>query len=192
MGDIESVRNGAAFLGLTEKNQVDEDELTPLGEEIVRFGLDKHRGSIDSLLSEFESWKGRRKRLTQLAPEWALVARWVIFSYPATQLLTATIQELQKTTSEPTLPELVQQMYDENPTFAIEFFIRDTDEARSKALDTEGNLNRNTLNDVDVYRSTTSYQYKQMLYHCGILSEAGKDTSNLVPEESIWVLENPL
>lgn len=190
--DVESARNGAVFLGLIEKDHTNNDGLTPLGEEVVRFGLQRHQGSVDSLLEEFREWKRKQTRLTRLAPEWALLARWIVYSYPATQLLVKTIQKLQRRVESPRLPELVQEMYEENPTFAIEFFIRDTDDARSKVLTTEGKLNNSSLSHVDVYRSVTTYQFKQMLYHCGILSESGNDTSNLNPEESIWELEHSL
>lgn len=192
VSDLKGARDGAVSLDLVEKGYANSDKLTPLGEEVVRFGLQQHDGSIDSLLREFKEWSGSRTRLTKLAPEWSLVARWIVHSYPATQLLIKTIQELQQHVNKPTLPQLVQKMYDENPTFAIELFIRDTEKSRSKVLTAEGRLNKSVLEEVDVYRSVTTHQFKQMLYHCGILSESGKDTSNLVPEESVWTLERPL
>lgn len=192
VNDFNSARKGAIFLGLVNQKQEGRDSLTALGEEVVRFGLSRHNGSLESLLKEFEGWKNSRRRLTQLAPAWALISRFIAFSYPATRLLTRSIQALHARGDEPTLPELVLEAHKENPTFAIEFFIRDTDAARTKALNAEGELDESALIDTDVYRSVTTYHFKQILYHSGILNDSGSDTSNLVPEESIWALEQPL
>lgn len=127
--DFRSARDGAAFFGLIEKQPDGSDVLSPLGEEVLRFGLQKYDQSLRSVLEEFKSWKGRQTRLTQLAPDWALVVRWVVFSFPATQMLVKHIQELQNNDQPPILPAVVEHLFDTSPTFAVEFFIRDTEEA---------------------------------------------------------------
>lgn len=190
--DFRSARDGAAFLGLIEKQADGSDVLSPLGEEVLRFGLQKHDQSLNSVLEEFKSWKGKQTRLTQLASDWALVARWVVFSFPATQILINHIQGLESNDQPPTLPTVVEHLFDTSPTFAIEFFIRDTKEARSAVLTGDGDLTTASLLEPQVYRSVVVYQFKQMLYHSGILAESGSDSINLEPEESSWRLEQPV
>jgi hypothetical protein len=41
----------------------------------------------------------------------------------------------------------------------------------------------------DIYRGQTVYQLKTLLYHCGLLTERGADTSALVPTQDVWQLE---
>ena len=190
--DFRSARDGAAFLGLIEKQPDSSDVLSPLGEEVVRFGLQKHEQLLNSVLEEFKSWKRERTRLTQLASDWAYVARRVVFSFPATQMLVKHIQELQNNDQPPILPAVVEHLFDTSPTFAVEFFIRDTEEARSAVLTGDGDLITASLLEPHVYRSVVVYQFKQMLYHSGILAESGSDSSNLEPEESNWRLEQPI
>lgn len=190
--DFKSARDGAVFLGLIEKQPDGSDVLSPLGEEVLRFGLQKHEQSLESTLKEFKSWKGEKTRLTQLAPDWALIARRVVFGFPATQMLVKHIQELQNNEQPPTLPTVVEHLFDTSPTFAVEFFIRDTEEARSAVLTGDGDLITASLLESQVYRSVVAYQFKQMLYHSGILSESGSDSSNLEPQESDWRLEQPI
>lgn len=190
--DFKSARDGAAFLGLIEKQPDGSDVLFPLGEEVLRFGLQKHEQSLRSVLEEFKSWKGKRTRLTQIAPDWALIARRVVFSFPATQMLVKHIQELQNNDQPPILPTVVEYLFDTSPTFAVEFFIRDTEEARSAVLTGDGELITASLLESQVYRSVVAYQFKQMLYHSGILAESGSDSGNLEPQESNWRLEQPI
>src|SRR6056297_620790 len=90
VGAVDSARTGAAFLGLID-DEPNRTTLTPLGEEVVRFGLDRF-GSVDAALDEFSAWKRSRKRFCELAPGWGLVTRRVVWAYPATQLL---VKELQ-------------------------------------------------------------------------------------------------
>jgi hypothetical protein len=190
--DFKSARDGAVFLGLIEKQPDGSDVLSPLGEEVLRFGLQKHEQSLRSVLEEFKSWKGEQTRLTQLAPDWALIARRVVFAFPATQMLVTHIQELQNNDQPPILPTVVENLFDTSPTFAVEFFIRDTEEARSAVLTDDGELITPSLLESHVYRSVVAYQFKQMLYHSGILAESGSDSSNLEPRESDWRLEQPI
>ncbi|GAB6878240.1 hypothetical protein JCM17823_05140 [Halorubrum gandharaense] len=192
VGDVRGARNGAAFLGLVEKRGDGGDVLTPLGEEVLRFGFRKYDRSLTSILEQFESWKGRRKRFTELAPDWSSLGRWVVFSYPITQSLIEHIQAIQNRGDDPILPAVVSELFETSPTLAIEFFIRDIDDARSSVLTKDGELVPSELYDPSVYRSVTVYQYKQMLYHTGIVAETGADTNQLIPEESNWQLEHPV
>jgi hypothetical protein len=107
-------------------------------------------------------------------------------------MLVTHIQELQNNDQPPILPTVVENLFDTSPTFAVELFIRDTEEARSAVLTDDGELITPSLLESHVYRSVVAYQFKQMLYHSGILAESGSDSSNLEPRESDWRLEQPI
>jgi len=191
VGAVDSARTGAAFLGLID-DEPNRTTLTPLGEEVVRFGLDRF-GSVDAALDEFSAWKRSRKRFCELAPGWGLVTRRVVWAYPATQLLVKELQTMfEDGFAEPTLVDLVEWLHVQHPTFTVELFIRGTDDARSRVLDADGGLQRSLLQDGSGYHSPTVFQLKTMLYHAGILAERGTEPHRLEPSTDSWRLREPL
>lgn len=60
---------------------------------MVRFALHRY-GSVDAALTAFEDWQRSRKRFCDVAPEWGLVTRRVVWAYPATQLLVTELQTM--------------------------------------------------------------------------------------------------
>ncbi|MEF8913158.1 hypothetical protein [Natronomonas sp.] len=188
---VEGARRGAAFLGLIEERP-DREALTPLGEEVVRFALDRS-GTVDAALERFEDWQRSRKRFVDIAPEWGLVARRVVWAYPATKLLVDELQTMHADgITEPSLPEFVDWLHVHHPTFTVELFVRGTDDARSRVLDADGKLQVDALEDGNVYHSPTVFQLKAMLYHAGIVTERGAEPNNLEPSEDVWSLREPL
>ena len=191
VGATAGARKGASFLGLIDE-EPHEIELTPLGREVVRFALDGY-GSVDDALDVFTEWKGSRKRFCEVAPEWGLVARRVVWSYPATQLLVEEIQTMHDDgITTPSLVGLVEWLHVHHPTFTIELFLRGTDDVRSRVLMEDGDLRRAELTDGNVYHSPTVFQLKAMLYHAGILESRGREPSNLDPTADEWSLRYPL
>jgi len=188
---VDSARTGAAFLGLiTEKP--DGVALTPLGKEVVRFGLDQY-GSVDPALDAFEDWRGSQGRFCDVAPKWGLLTRRIVWTYPATQLLVEELQTMHDDgITRPSLVDLVEWLRVGHPTFAVELFVRGTDQARSRVLDAEGELRPAALEDGDVYHSPTVFQLKAMLYHAGILTERGAEPHRLDPLTDEWRLREPL
>ncbi|MFD1642847.1 hypothetical protein [Halohasta litorea] len=188
---VNSARTGAAFLGLIDE-QPNRVALTPLGEEVVRFAVSRYR-SVDAALHEFTAWKRSRKRFCELAPEWGLLTRRVVWAYPATQLL---VEELQTMADdgfpEPTLVDLVEWLHVHHPTFTIELFLRGTDDARRRVLDEDGELRKRELRDGSIYHSPTVFQLKTMLYHAGLLAERGTEPHRLDPSTDSWQLRDPL
>jgi hypothetical protein len=169
---VDSARTGAVFLGLVEE-RYGRDELTGLGGEVVRFALNRY-GSVDSDLRTFEDWQGSGKRFADLAPEWGILARRVVWAYPATKLLVEELQTMHEDgIPEPTLPELVEWLHVQHPSFTVELFLRGTEAVRSRALDADGDLQVSELHDGEVYHSPTVFQLKAMLYHAGVLTERG-------------------
>jgi len=202
---VESAREGAVFLGLitdspiggpdssTEKSRSPPAErLTPLGQEVVRFALDRY-GSVAAALDAFDAWHGSRGRFCEIAPEWGLVARRVVWAYPATQLLVEELQTMYDDgIADPSLVNLVEWLHIQHPTFTVELFIRGTDSVRSRVLDTDGALRAETLEDGSVFHSPTVFQLKAMLYHAGILADRGAEPHRLDPTTDSWRLRKPL
>ena len=191
VGATDDARRGAVFLGLLDERP-DGPRLTPLGREVVRFALDRS-GSAESALREFEDWRRSRRRFTDLAPEWGLLTRRVVFAYPATTLLVEEIQAMHDDGHrEPSLVDLVEHLHQVHPAFAVELFVRGTEDARRRVLTSDGDLRPAPLRDGAVYHSPTVFQLKTMLYHAGITTERGREPGRLDPDGDVWALRNPL
>jgi hypothetical protein len=187
----DAARTGAAFLDLIAV-EPDRTLLRPLGREVVRFALREY-GSVDAALDAFVDWKRSPKRFRDLAPRWGQLARRVVFGYPATELLVTELQGLHDDgVPAPSLVEFVTRLHDQHPTFAVELFVRGTEDARERVLDDDGDLRRVALEDGDVYHSPTVFQLKTILYHAGVLTESGTEPSNLDPTSDEWALCEPL
>jgi len=188
---VDDAQRGAAFLGLIDEcpNRV---ALTPLGKEVIRFARQKYR-TVDAALREFENWQGSRKRFCDVAPDWGLVTRRVVWTYPATQLFVEELQTMHEDgIREPSLVDLVEWLHVQHPTFTIELFLRGSDEVRSRVLDEEGQIQPAELTDSTIFHSPTVFQLKAMLYHSGILTERGAEPHRLDPTTDVWQLREPL
>ena len=191
VGAVDGAEQGAAFLGLIG-DEPSGPEHTPLGTEVVRFALDRY-GSVSAALREFEDWKRSRARFCELAPEWGLLTRRVVWAYPATQLLVTELQTMHDDgIVEPSLVELVEWLHVQHPTFTVELFLRGTESVRSRVLDAEGELRTAALTDGNVFHAPTTFQLKAMLYHAGVLAERGAEPHRLDPEADSWALRQPL
>ncbi|MEF8842576.1 MAG: hypothetical protein V5A62_13275 [Haloarculaceae archaeon] len=184
-------RRGARFLNLVGERP-DRTDLTPLGREVVRFALDRY-GSVDDALDAVEGWQGSRERFCDIAPEWGLLTRRVVWAYPATTLLVEELQGMHEDgIADPSLVDLVEWLHVHHPTFTVELFVRGTDDARSRVLDADGELRADELTDGNVYHSPTVFQLKAMLYHAGILAERGAEPHRLEPGTDSWRLGRAL
>lgn len=191
IGAVDGARTGATFLGLVE-DQPHRVRVTPLGQEVVRFALDEY-GSVDAALSVFEDWRARRQRFVDLTPRWGGLARRVIWEYPATQLIVSELQNLHDDgTTAPSLVDLVTWLHSQHPSFTVELFVRGTEDARSRVLTEDGDLERDALRSGTVYHAPTVFQLKAMLYHAGLLAERGAEPSRLDPESDSWQLRTPV
>ncbi|ATW87242.1 hypothetical protein halTADL_0428 [Halohasta litchfieldiae] len=191
VGAVDSARQGATFLGLIN-NEPDGERLTPLGQEVVRFALNRY-GSVDAALNEFAGWKRSRKRFCELAPEWGLVTRRVVWAYPATQLLVEELQTMHDDgISKPSLVDLVEWLHVHHPTFTVELFLKGSDDVRRRVLTEDGELRPSELADGAVFHSPTVFQLKAMLYHAGVLTERGAEPNRLDPHADDWALRQPL
>ena len=188
---VDGARQGATFLGLVSESPTG-TSLTPLGREVVRFAHTEY-GSVDAAIRSFAAWSGSRKRFCSIAPKWGLVTRRVIWAYPATKLLVTELQTMYEDgITDPSLVDLVEWLHVQQPTFAVELFLRGTDDVRARALTEDGNLLASQLEDGAIYHSPTVFQLKAMLYHSGLLTERGAEPNRLDPLEDRWTLREPL
>jgi hypothetical protein len=191
VGAVDDARRGASFLGLIEERP-DRVTLTQLGKEVVRFALNRY-GTVATALQEFETWQGSRRRFCELAPEWGLLTRRVVWTYPATKLLVKELQTMHEDSiHQPSLQEFVEWLHVQHPTFTVELFLRGSDAVRSRVLDQDGTLQTAQLEDGNVFHSPTVFQLKAMLYHSGILTDRGAEPHRLDPTDDIWQLREPL
>jgi hypothetical protein len=191
VGAVEDAGRGAVFLGLVDEAPQGRS-LTPLGREVVRFAVEEY-GSVDAALDAFADWKGSPKRFCELAPRWGLLARRVLWAYPATQLLVEELQHMHDDgIRSPSLVDVVEYLHALHPSFTVELFVRGTDDARERVLAADGELRRRALLDGSVFHSPTVFQLKAMLYHAGVLTERGAEPSNLDPEADVWKLRTPV
>ncbi|WP_123537782.1 hypothetical protein [Halosimplex salinum] len=186
---VDDARTGAAFLNLISV-EPDRTELTPLGKEVVRFALAEY-GSVDAALTAFDDWKRSRKRFCDIAPRWGLLARRVVYAYPATELLVTELQALHDGGERsPTLKQFVEWLHELHPTFTVELFLRGDEAVRGRVLTDDGELRAGELRDGAVYHSPTVFQLKAMLFHAGVLTERGSEPHRLDPVSDRWALRN--
>ena len=188
VGAVPDARKGAEFLGLVDSTGGNET-LTLVGKEVVRFAVSEH-GDVESALREFKEWHGKRKRFTKLSPKWGLVARRVIFEYPATELIVEELQSLhEQGVSKPTLREFVLNLFESHPSFAVELFMSTKDEKRERVFTVNDELDPDVLENGEVYQPSTTFQLKAMMFHVGILTDKGREPSKIDPTEDIWRLQ---
>ncbi len=191
VGATAAARRGAAFLNLIEERPTGVT-LTPLGREVVRFGL-RHHDSLEAALETFGGWYRSQTRFIDLDPTWGELARQIVFRYPATGLLVTELQALAADgLSAPSLVDLFEYLHVLHPSFTVELFLRGDAAVRQRVLTPNGDLRREALEDGDVYHAPTVFQLKAIWYHTGILTERGAEPSRLDPLEDTWELCQPV
>jgi len=188
---VDDARLDAMALGLVSKS-VDGPRLTPSGREAVRT-VRYHHGGIEPALERIDDLTGTGRRFIDVRPVMGTVVRQVLLSYPPTQVLVDTLGELVSAgNSEPSLAEVARAVATDNPNFALDLFVSTRSEDRERVLsdshDEVVDLSAFALGRI--YSTHTTFQYKAMLYHVGILTERGTGTkSELDPSTDIWALE---
>lgn len=191
---IDSVNDGrqdAESLGLIV-HKMGESELTSLGREAVRT-IAYHHGGVYPALEVIKNQYGSSERFMDTCPVMGAVARQTLLAYPPTQILINTIEELMEDGIRcPTLAQVTKAVAENHLDFALDLFVAKSD--RNRVLsDEDGELvDIDAFDDGRVYSTHTTFQYKALLYHVGILTERGTGTkSEIRPDESIWALETP-
>lgn len=180
VGLPDNARRGARELNLI----TDAGELTTLGETIVN--TVKAETTITNELETFRELKGSTARFIDSAPRyWNPITRHVLKNHP----LTDNVVTLLEKTGPVTLPELAEIAV-RNEHAIGEMLLRNPD--RLFAESEPGQDPPEFLSSPDAYTGTAVYQFKNILYHCGILTERGRDTSALIPDQDIWALDPAL
>lgn len=189
---VGDARRDAMSLGLVARRDGTE-ELTPLGREIVR-AIVYHHGGVQPALSVISDQTSSSQRFIDACPVMGTLARQALLAYPPTQVLIDTIGEFMRHGVErPTLAQVAKRLAEERPDFALDLFVSTAD--RSRVLDgADGQaVDLDAFDDGTVYSTHTTFQYKAMLYHAGILTERGTDAkAELEPQTATWALETPL
>ena len=182
---ISGGRRGAILLGLVD-DQPTGDSLTHLGAEVVRFARQQY-GSITAALAEFDTWTGRSTRFTELAPQWAQLARSVAIQYEPTRLIITALERLHENgVREASLADVALEATRINQPLAVEVFF--TQDRRDEVLTADGDITESVLTDSTVYKSGIHFQFKYQLYHLGILTTGGTDDKGEVLSNA-WRLE---
>lgn len=164
-------RAGSIALGLTQSN----DDLTRLGQTVVDTVVEE--SSIDEQLTAFKSMKGSSTRFIEAADRfWNPVVRHVVQQNP----LIGDVATLLDSTGPVTLPELAYTATQADHRVSTMLLRDDVDSSVVDDVAFESPV---------VYAGQAVYQFKNVLYHCGVVTERGADTSALLPEQDVWALE---
>lgn len=94
--------------------------------------------------------------------------------------------------TEPSLSEVARAVAAKHPNFALDLFVSTQSGDRERILDEDDDIiiNRAAFDRAEIYSTHTTFQYKAMLYHVGLLTERGTGTkSKLDLTSDTWALE---
>lgn len=173
-----------ARAGAEALNLIDTDgELTALGETIVE--TVSTESTVAAELNEFSSLKGSSERFIDAAPRyWNPIARHVLQQFE----LVGDVVTLLESTGPVTLPELATVAVRTNHSVQ-DAVLRDASAVTVEDVQSDA---PDSFDSPDVYAGQAVYQFKNLLFHCGILTERGADTSALVPAQDVWAVEPSL
>ncbi len=177
----ERARNGAEALNLITRS----GDLTKLGETIVETITTET--TISGELQTFESLKGTTERFIDVAPRyWHPIVQHVLKQHP----ITGNVVTLLESTGPVTLTELTQvAVRTDHPV--KEMLLRNPETFDPVDEEKRGSESE-SFSTPEVYTGAAVYQFKNLLFHCGIITERGADTSALIPDQDVWALEPAL
>ena len=166
-------KQGAQALGLLDLA----GNLTPWGERVVTTAGHLHGDPRDGLTA-LAALSGSSERFVDRYPGWQSTVHDLVQVYhPATPILT-TLSHGERLS----LPALVSHLRRNYSSSITRLFLRGEPATDGTPLtDVE-------LTDPSVYRGHAVFQFKSLLFHCGVLTERGVDTSRLDPSEDCWEL----
>lgn len=174
----ETARNGAVELGLLTES----GEPTSLADAVIVTGTRDH-GSPEAALESFESLQRSPKRFVEALPSWSAIAERVAFQYTPTEHLVKFLRQQGPLS----LNEITWLLWNEDPELAESVFLhRDVTEQGELASLSKPTVT--VLTDESWYQSNTPFQYKNFLYHSGIVESRGDYTTRLDPENDQWKL----
>jgi hypothetical protein len=159
------------------------DQLTPAGERIVTAASD-HYGSPAAALTTLENDKIRYGQFAEQAPVLASAGREPLGTHPGVQI----IVDVLDADGPLSLPELAVRCFEQAPTRTAGFLLVDEDETLDVIAGATLEDPPAVLNTPDAYPSETTYQFKSVLAHFGILTTPGADSATLDPTTDTWAL----
>lgn len=171
-------RRGAEETGLITST----GDVTALGETVIVTGTRLH-GSPQEALHAFEQLHGSPKRFTDVHPGWQAVCKRLAFQYEPTKHLVDFLRQQ----GELSLHELTWLLWKREPELAKTVFLH-PETIESHTVGPNSPPTSDIVMSADSYRSESTFQFKNFLYHCGIVDERGDHTSRLTPEQDTWNL----
>ncbi len=167
----ERARAGSIALGLTDTD----NDLTDIGETVVE--TVQSETTLETELSNLQDLRGTSTRFIDAADRyWNPLIRHIARQ----NSLIGDVATILESTGPVTLPELARVATRNNHPVS-EMLLRDPQ--------SDENVEDIPFNSPEVYSGQAVYQFKNLLYHCGVVSERGADTSALVPKQDVWALE---
>ena len=196
-------QSGAQELDLIQANGANgQFTVTPLGERVVEFAQKEYGGTVEGL-SQLGELYGSPKRFKTAQPEWQELLHTILLQKSTIAELIEYLREFttHRTATETTalpLPILFAELYRHDKQFAKDMFLRPdvTDSLVPLSLPTKDILSKADLShefyDPSLYYGPTIHHLKSVLYHAGVLTAPGTNSTNLDPESEKfdWELED--
>jgi len=169
-------RAGAEALGLIDQT----NSLTELGETII--AMVEEESCIEDELGAFTTLSGSSERFVDAAGAyWEPIVKHALREHT----VCVDVVDVLEKTGPVTLTELAS------------ISIRHDHDLKDTLLRNPANYTPETfgpkqaaeLKYADAYSGQAVYQFKNLLYHCGVLTERGADTSALLPQQDVWEID---
>jgi hypothetical protein len=195
IGSVGDARRDAEALGLVT-TQSGKPELTSTGMDAVRalsYCYDGTHGALQTVDQLYRS----RSRLIEEEPPMGIVARNAVLQYPPTRILIETLTRLsQDGIDSPQVNLVATRLAENHPEVAVDLFLNGDPEEYLKFRSSE--KNEPAVFDAETnYHTHTLFQYKAVLFHTGILTTKGLDSTEKLdfsrefPEQT-WELEDTM
>lgn len=172
-----AARDGARQLGLLDAD----GGLTPAGQHVAEYARSTY-GGYRAALERFDEWRGTSNRFVELDEgRWRAVAPDVIADHTVCEDV---LHILDENEGKLTLPQLAHAYLHRWPEAARTAFVRGGTDIPDGPAEQADALYR-----AETYHTAVTCQLKTIMYHAGLLTETGADSSHLVPQTDVWELE---
>ena len=216
IGATDQARRGAMHMGLVESPSRGEYELTDHGVDVVTETLDLFPGNnYTQVLEFFDSLRRSSKRFVEKAPKFAELAPKMMLGDDGARRLVELMQDVHETVETEddeegySLQTLFRELWKRDPVFAAKAFIRQDGNIRQQVLggtpdewtDDVAMLDQEALEsgtiEIDgeeraIFRDATVFQFKAIAYHMGVLTQQGREATEIDPTGDMWCLEGDL
>jgi hypothetical protein len=195
IGSVSDARQDAEALNLVT-TQSGKPELTSTGTDAVRT-LSYCYDGIHGALQTVDQLYGSPNRLITEEPPMGIVARNAVLQYPPTRILIETLTQLsQDGIDSPQVDQVATRLAENHPDIAVDLFLN-VDPGERLESHSSGEIEPAVFDAEENYHTHTLFQYKAVLFHTGILTTKGLDStddldfSRELPEQT-WELEETM